>query len=349
MCDGILEGLDDFINQLEQGDIIMHHAHGFVSETIRVLEGSDYNHCSIYDKDGYVYESVTGGVVRKKLCESICTQNTSAVTNLRLKNLPKDKSLLIETIEKHHTSDVYAYDQIVLLAMILLKKKLGLNNKNTSSFTEKLLIYTADKLTGVFDPNNKNEICSELIYRAYEEVANLTGNTNFHLNIDIHSSMIPFDGKNINDAKEITKIRNRAKAILKKNNSLRFDITHYRKLRNQRNQKNKVTLDELEKDFKRILPRLGRRQQISRNRKSAKNVKLLVTRDMYNKEDLKNWEENIKYFEKTNPETAALLKRIDVYNFITPANISEHSFNTQKLNTFKTGIEYDSNCPFCAI
>lgn len=334
------KGLDDFINKLEQGDIIMHHAHGFISETIRELDGSDYNHCSIYDKEGYVYESVTGGVVRKTLFESICTQETSAVTNFRVNNLPKDKSILIETLKKNHTSDVYAYDQIVLLAMILLKKKLGLDNKITGSFTQNLLIYLADRVTKEFDPNNKNEICSELIYRTYEEAADLTGNIDFHLCIDVESTLIPFDKKNIN---KISKI---SKSYLKQNKSLNFDITHYRKLRNKRYS---VTLNDLEKEFRRIRPRLGRTQQIARGRYN----KILVHKKDYSRkyirEEIKNWEGNIKYLEKTNPKTAALLKKIDIHNFITPANISEHCLNTQKLNTLKTGIKQDPNCPFCDV
>lgn len=338
----ISDELQDFINNLEQGDIIMHHAHGFLSESIRALDGSNYNHCSIYDKDGYVYESVTGGIKKKELKESIATQKTAAITNFRLENLPEDKSLLIETIEKYHTSNIYAYDQIVLLAMILLKKELALDNPETRSFVENFLIYTTNFLTNLFDPNNKNEICSEVIYRAYEEVANHTGNTDFHMVIDIDESMIPYD----EDKKILVK---KIKSILKNNKSLHFDTKALKKLKRK---KTGVSRQEIEESFKRMLPILEKRK-LAKKGGVRKGNKLLLPRGIYSREfvrdEIKNWDKNIKYFERTNPETAKLLKKINIHNFITPANISVHCLNAKKLNTFKTGIEYDSNCPFCAI
>ena len=117
--------ISNFKKQLKQGDIIMHHAHGWISNIIKNYDQSNYNHCSIYDKDGFLYESITcGGIQRKTIEDSLKAQKTVLVTIFRVKNIDNTKTkFLIEAIKKYPKNTTYAYSQLLLLAGILWKRK----------------------------------------------------------------------------------------------------------------------------------------------------------------------------------------------------------------------------------
>lgn len=158
-----------FISRLRQGDIIFHHAHDSLSSLIQTLDNSNYNHCSIYDKDGYIYESVKEGVVRKKISESIIQQKTYSITNFRVYEMSRVNSeKLIEIINKKYLGKYFAKTQIVFLALVFLRKKLM--NVTRSNF--KVAIFIVRLFNFIFrflDFKNNSLICSELIYRVFRE------------------------------------------------------------------------------------------------------------------------------------------------------------------------------------
>ena len=92
--------MKDFKNNLKQGDIIMYHSHGWISNLIRKTDQSDYNHCSIYDKDGFIYEAISGGVQRKKIEDSIKHLNTALITIFRVRNVNFSETNLISNYIK---------------------------------------------------------------------------------------------------------------------------------------------------------------------------------------------------------------------------------------------------------
>ena len=182
--------MENFKKQLKQGDIIMHHAHGWLSNIIRSFDQSNYNHCSIYDSDGYIIESVNGGVQRKTIEDSIKTQKTYLITIFRLKNIPDNKTqLLIDNINKNYTSNTYAYSQILLLAFLLLKRKLKLRGflgrlvNVFYSFFEKIIMF-------IFDRKDKNMMCSELIYRTYMDIYKQEKNSDFCFDVPLECSPV---------------------------------------------------------------------------------------------------------------------------------------------------------------
>ena len=182
--------MDNFKKQLKQGDIIMHHAHGWLSSIIRNFDQSHYNHCSIYDKDDFLYESVNGGVKRKKIQESIATQKTALISIFRLEGIPQEKThLLINNIEEKYRENSYAYSQVLLLASLLLKRKH--NIKGVLGKCINLLALGFEKTIMLFfDRSDKNLMCSELIYRTYMDVCHQEKNKIFSLNIPLECSPI---------------------------------------------------------------------------------------------------------------------------------------------------------------
>lgn len=179
-------------NQLQQGDIIMHYSHDLISNIIRKFDQTEFNHCSIYDKNGFLYESVKGGVQRKKIEKSLKDQNTDSITVFRLKNINKKKTHhLIETLEAYPKKG-FAYAQILLIFYILWKKKLKLPPTFDSLFNLIFLFFEKFISILIDRKENKNMICSELVYLTYMHTAKKLNDPSFIIHLPFECSTIFF-------------------------------------------------------------------------------------------------------------------------------------------------------------
>jgi len=179
---------------LKTGDIIMHYGDDIIARMIHKFNDTQYNHCSIYDKDGYLYESVSGGVQRKKIEESVCVQKSHELTILRLKDSKEDLDDVIKIIKEEYLhEESYAISQILLLFLLSLKKYyLEKDSSFIKKYTYKKMIYSCHFLEKIFDPNNSRHLCTELIYRAYEEAAITKNKKQLHLQVPIETSFLSF-------------------------------------------------------------------------------------------------------------------------------------------------------------
>lgn len=225
--------LSEFKNHLQSGDVIMHHAHGFISNTIRKFNRSNYNHCSVYDKNGYVYESVTGGIQRKTVEDSLKTQKTYAISIYRLNSSSEDKIVKVtETIQNHYTSKIYAYSQIGYLGILLARKFYGTNSK-FRKYTYKYFLYACDLFGKIMDPLNKNHTCSELVYRAYKQTANTLKDPELYIVFPFESSplnynnttYLPENSTNSSSKKGILVIINNTYSLIKKSIPIFFSAS----------------------------------------------------------------------------------------------------------------------------
>lgn len=176
----------------------MYHGHDWISNFIKKLINSEYNHSAIYDKDGFIYESLSNrGIVRKKIEDSVYSQKTDVITIFRVKNLPIEHTeKLIETI-KNYGKNKFGHSQSLLLTGILWKEKQNFNFvlKHLSN----LIIFIFEKLVSkIWDSKNKNMICSELIYRAYMDTAKALNDSNFIIHIPMECNPILY-ASNTND------------------------------------------------------------------------------------------------------------------------------------------------------
>lgn len=331
--------LEHFISQLKQGDIILHHAHDWISTPIRYFDNSDYNHCSIYDKDGFVYESVAEGVVRKKLEASIEAQNTSYVVNMRTNEIELSASItqqLIANIEQRYVNNRYGYSQL-LLTGLMLKRWLDPND-----FLKKLsfafLTKVSNDLMSFLDYSNKTLLCSELVYKAYNDIAIKTKTDKMELVMPIEHSILGSSMKKISSHKKRKKHIRILKYNLKKSGINQEFIAP----------KNiPSTKSEFETSFEIYMNKEKALFDSLNNHNSRKLF--ILTKDYHNaffNKNLITLKDNVAYFKKTNPQFAKLLQPLNIENFITPGDISR-ALNFEIINKHRVLENLKSDCKQC--
>ena len=275
---------------LKKGDIILYHGNHPLSRLIRYFDESTYNHCSIYDEDGFVYEAEFNGVVRRPLTESIEISEAILVTHWRLEDAPNDMTPIINTI-KTYTNTHYSVSQLLLLATVLLKRKLT-NNKSLFSFTHQYLLYAIDELETLIDKNNNGFMCSELVYRAF----NTQENSNFHIKFTHQKSL-----------------RNAPKALFK-------FLKKPKKVHQIKTTKAKAPIIEAFENYKTKKETLkGLTSRVSNDINAA----------LLSKNPIDNYNKNKELFTKSNAKIDDFLNQINLSNFITPGDI-ERSINLKK-------------------
>lgn len=306
--------MENLRKQLKQGDIIMHHAHGWLSTIIRTYDQSHYNHCSIYDKDGFLYECINGGITRKTIEESIKDQKTSLITIFRTKNADQKKmQCLINTI-KSYPKNTYAYSQILLLASILWKRKQNLTGILGKIANVFFLVF--EKIIFLFvDKKNANMICSELIYRAYMDVAKETKDIGFSIHIPLECNpLFVFENEELQKLYPCELERydeNNASGITNKND----------------NSESSTQIEKIQ----------------------AYLSDLFSTEKYHTLSFVKYspYDNNTDMLAKKAKNVARILKRAQLYNFITPGDIAR-SLDTYVVATYKTDlINNFTNCPVC--
>ncbi len=311
--------LELFISQLRQGDIILHHAQDWISTPIRYFDRSDYNHCSIYDKNGFIYESIGEGVVRKKLEKSIIDQNTSYVVNMRTSEIELSPSItqqLINNIEQRYLNNNYGYSQL-LLTGLMLKRWLDPNDY-LKQLSLAFLTKISNDLMSFLDSSNKTLLCSELIYKTYNDIAIKTNTPKMEFVMPIEDSIL---GSNI-------KKNNSHKKRKKRLNSLKYRLKQQGVNQHFKAPKNfPSTKPELEES---LTAYINREKRFFDNLYNSNRRKLFIRRYDYNhaffNKNVLTLKDNVNYFKKINPEFAALLDQLNVDNFVTPGDISR-AFN----------------------
>ena len=155
-------------NTLQQGDVLLYHGNHHLSKIIRFLDQSNYNHCAIYDKDNYVYEAVYGGVVRRTLEESVKDSQATKVNVLRLNTAPRDMEKVLDKIKCFSKTTKYSVSQLLLLAFFLLMQKM-FSNTLLCFLWGVFGVVCMDVLERLFDKKDKGFMCSELVYRCFNE------------------------------------------------------------------------------------------------------------------------------------------------------------------------------------
>ncbi len=155
-------------SKLKKGDILLYSGSNIVDKIIKKLDKSDYNHASLYIGEGKVIEALakfSEGVTIRTVEESI--EKSEKVIVKRLAN-DVDLSMVIN-IANSYLDKRYGYAQIVLLAIILISRPHKYNNF-FFKLVNKILEDASQFILLQTNGGKKAIICSELVYRAYDEV-----------------------------------------------------------------------------------------------------------------------------------------------------------------------------------
>lgn len=152
-------------DKLQEGDIFLYHGISWISKAIRFFDGTDYNHASIYTGNNIVCEALDNGIIKQYINDSI--NNSEFVIIKRLNNKPEDMTPVQNIISKYEGKR-YAYEQLLLLALICIFRRVNVNLAVTR-FITKLLEIAASILVEMMNAGKEALICSEFVYRCYDE------------------------------------------------------------------------------------------------------------------------------------------------------------------------------------
>lgn len=175
------------VNQLKPGDILLYHGTSFVSNMIRLADGEPYSHAGLFIGDGeamdnvegkniakgdapYVAEMVGEGLIVDSIGNSI---NGAAYVDVYRyydhdRNSGDMSRVLMYCNRYIGEKNKYAYDQIVLLAII--SSTYLLPDDPIQKVVRHALAEAADVIARIInDASGQKElmICSELVYRCF--------------------------------------------------------------------------------------------------------------------------------------------------------------------------------------
>ncbi len=155
------------VESLLAGDVLLYKGRGFVSEGIRFFDGAEFSHASLYLGDGDVGEAIAKGLVRQDIATSV--HGSDWVRAYRLKDRPSDMSPVLDKAEEYLAQgNRYGFEQLVLLAFLCLTRKLKVT-PSLRILIRRVLDAAAATVTRLLSQNREPMICSEFVYRAYDE------------------------------------------------------------------------------------------------------------------------------------------------------------------------------------
>lgn len=156
-------------NDLKPGDVLLYSGQSMIGKLIRKLDGADVTHAGVYLGNGKVGEALMlGSAGINANAFSLTESNWIEVRRLKDKQLCTQP--IIEIAENYIAQgNDYAYAEIFLVSVILLTRKINFDNSLFGRIVFSLMRKTNDWLNDVFHEGKEPMICSEFVFRCYDE------------------------------------------------------------------------------------------------------------------------------------------------------------------------------------
>jgi len=155
------------ISELRGADVLLYHGNAWISKAIRFFDGSEYSHAALYLGSGSVGEAVSAGVVKRDLQTSRGDSKFVDARRLKARVETMDPVLAVSaSILKQKQR--YAYEQIILLALLAVSRK----PKWTPvlrRLIRSVLDRAASTLSKLAAGKRQPMICSEFVFRCFAE------------------------------------------------------------------------------------------------------------------------------------------------------------------------------------
>lgn len=164
--------------QLRPGDVLLYHGDSLVSRLIRLFDGTNYSHASIWDGK-HVVEALFEGVAGRPLKASVA--GTPYVDCFRYRNgktgrmLGEDsaplpaKPVLAQAAAFEKEASRYAYEEVLLLALLAATRQATAPIPFLGMILRNILDHAADELARLMAAGKEPLICSELVFRCYDQ------------------------------------------------------------------------------------------------------------------------------------------------------------------------------------
>ena len=154
---------------LEPLDILAFHAHSFVAKGIQICTDSKYNHVGLYCGNGRIFHAIYPNIIIQRI-EEAWEDSDKFIDVYRYQNKDgrtltfQQRDKLIETANEYvKQGNRYAVEALFILAIVTELRK------DTGYLGRKLIEKSFQKINDAFEKGKEPVICSELIYRIFEE------------------------------------------------------------------------------------------------------------------------------------------------------------------------------------
>ncbi len=159
---------------LRSGDVLLTRSNYLRGKAIRLLDGVPINHAAIYEGDGKIIEALAAGLVRQSFKKSLGPNEYVEV--FRHENADRlDMSRILQIgAEYVEQGGRFALEQIILLAVLISSKPI----KHVPALGP-LIFFTLRKAASISsalaERNVRSMICSEFVFRCFNEVKGPSG------------------------------------------------------------------------------------------------------------------------------------------------------------------------------
>ncbi len=160
-------------HDLLPGDVLLYHGSGLTSRLIRLFDGTDYSHASIFDGNQIV-EAISSGIVQRSVtasavhAEYIHVYRFLSATKEPLGSAAYPTDPLVSRIEHYVTHrQRYAYEQILLLALLASTRRIPI--PGVAWLLRNVLDEAMRLVSTLIAAGREPVICSELVYRIFSE------------------------------------------------------------------------------------------------------------------------------------------------------------------------------------
>jgi hypothetical protein len=154
------------LDDLVPGDVLLYKGTSFISRAIQFFDGTDFSHAALYLGDGMVGEAIASGLKRRSYEEGA---GDNWVEAYRLKDVVPTMDPVLDKAKAYlDQGNRYGYEQLLLLALLCLTRKLRFS-PTLRRLVRTALDAAAAIVSRMMSEDREPIICSEFVYRAYDE------------------------------------------------------------------------------------------------------------------------------------------------------------------------------------
>jgi hypothetical protein len=155
------------VDDLVPGDVIMYSGTTFICRAIQLFDGTEFSHAALYLGDGMVGEAVATGLELRPFEAGV--PHNPWIHAQRLKDVVPDMTPVLDVANQYLAQgNRYGYEQLLLLAFLCLTRKLRFA-PSLAQLIRQVLDAAAAVLTRMISQKREPMICSEFVYRCYDE------------------------------------------------------------------------------------------------------------------------------------------------------------------------------------
>ena len=160
-------GESDPLFAFRPGDVLLFNGNSLISKAIRFFDGADVNHAALAIDPSRMIEAAGSGLREAPIAGAL-EGNTFTLAH-RLASQEDLEPVVGQATAFLASGTPYAYQQIVLLALISITRHVDIGNPFLRAIVRTACDRGAQLINALFDNGRELMICSEFVYRCYAD------------------------------------------------------------------------------------------------------------------------------------------------------------------------------------